>query len=94
MVVVCALTAWAGANDLDKFVSLIGSIACVPLCFIYPPLLHLKGCATRPATRALNYALLAFGVVCVVFAGSQTIQAMLDDSAPADEPVCRPPFPH
>jgi proton-coupled amino acid transporter len=36
MVVFCAMIAWAGAGDLDKFVSLVGSFACIPLVFIYP----------------------------------------------------------
>nr|CDI53787.1 related to AVT3-Vacuolar transporter, involved in amino acid efflux from the vacuole [Melanopsichium pennsylvanicum 4] len=90
VVAVCCLTAWAGANDLDKFVSLIGSVACVPLCFIYPPLLHLKANATRRATKALNYAMLVFGVVCVLFAGSQTIKAMLESSKPSGPPRCSP----
>lgn len=36
MVAICALIAWAGANDLDKFVSLVGSFACIPLVYIYP----------------------------------------------------------
>ncbi len=36
MVLVCATLAWAGAGDLDKFVSLVGSFACIPLVFIYP----------------------------------------------------------
>lgn len=36
MVLVCAMLAWAGAGDLDKFVSLVGSFACIPLVFIYP----------------------------------------------------------
>jgi solute carrier family 36 (proton-coupled amino acid transporter) len=36
MVVICALIAWAGADDLDKFVAIVGSFACVPLVFIYP----------------------------------------------------------
>lgn len=35
VVIACAGIAWAGASDLDKFVSLIGSLACVPLCFVY-----------------------------------------------------------
>jgi len=35
VVIGCAGIAWAGASDLDKFVSLIGSLACVPLCFCY-----------------------------------------------------------
>lgn len=36
MVGLCAMIAWAGANDLDKFVSLVGSFACIPLVYIYP----------------------------------------------------------
>ena len=36
MVVFCAMIAWVGANDLDKFVALVGSFACVPLVYIYP----------------------------------------------------------
>jgi solute carrier family 36 (proton-coupled amino acid transporter) len=36
MVVVCAMLAWVGANDLDKFVALVGCFACVPLVYIYP----------------------------------------------------------
>ena len=36
MVVCCAAIAWAGAGDLDKFVALVGSFACIPLVYIYP----------------------------------------------------------
>jgi proton-coupled amino acid transporter len=36
VVMMCAGIAWFGANDLDKFVSLVGSFACVPLVYIYP----------------------------------------------------------
>jgi proton-coupled amino acid transporter len=36
MVVFCALIAWIGADDLDKFVALVGSFACIPLVYIYP----------------------------------------------------------
>lgn len=36
MVGICAMLAWLGANDLDKFVSLVGSFACIPLVYIYP----------------------------------------------------------
>ena len=35
MVVLCAAIAWLGSNDLDKFVSLVGSFACIPLVYIY-----------------------------------------------------------
>lgn len=36
MVTLCAMIAWLGANDLDKFVSIVGSFACIPLVYIYP----------------------------------------------------------
>ena len=36
LVVMCSLIAWAGAGDLDKFVALVGSFACVPLVYVYP----------------------------------------------------------
>lgn len=36
LVMVCALIAWGGAGDLDKFVALVGSFACVPLVYVYP----------------------------------------------------------
>ena len=36
LVVICAFIAWGGAADLDKFVALVGSFACVPLVYVYP----------------------------------------------------------
>jgi solute carrier family 36 (proton-coupled amino acid transporter) len=36
VVMLCASIAWFGANDLDKFVALVGSFACIPLVYIYP----------------------------------------------------------
>ena len=36
LVMICAAIAWGGAGDLDKFVALVGSFACVPLVYVYP----------------------------------------------------------
>lgn len=36
VVMLCAAIAWIGSDDLDKFVSVVGSFACVPLVYIYP----------------------------------------------------------
>jgi proton-coupled amino acid transporter len=36
LVMMTAGIAWFGANDLDKFVALVGSFACVPLVYMYP----------------------------------------------------------
>lgn len=44
-VLFCMNVAWFGANDLDKFVSFVGCFACIPLVYMYPPLLHFKSCA-------------------------------------------------
>lgn len=36
LVAICAGIAWGGADDLDKFVALVGNFACIPLVYIYP----------------------------------------------------------
>ncbi|KAL8943630.1 MAG: hypothetical protein Q9216_000918 [Gyalolechia sp. 2 TL-2023] len=36
LVMVCALIAWGGAGDLDKFVAVIGTFCCLPLVYVYP----------------------------------------------------------
>jgi proton-coupled amino acid transporter len=40
LVMLTSLLAWGGAGDLDKFVALIGSFACVPLVYVYPVCTH------------------------------------------------------
>ncbi|GAA5989024.1 hypothetical protein JCM10908_006275 [Rhodotorula pacifica] len=89
VVVVCALIAWFGAADLDKFVSLIGSLACVPLGLIYPALLHLKACARTRKQKAADIALIVFGAVATIYTTKQTIELLL---SPSDGPAS--PKPH
>ena len=36
VVLLASAIAWVGAGDLDKFVSVVGSFACIPLVYIYP----------------------------------------------------------
>ncbi|GAA6060765.1 hypothetical protein JCM10212_006745 [Sporobolomyces blumeae] len=92
VVVACSAIAWAGASDLDKFVSLIGSLACVPLCFVYPALLHYKACAHTRKQKVLDMALLVFGLVAAVYTSSQTVQLLVGggDSAPPTFGKCPP----
>jgi len=68
----CAAIAWAGAADLDKFVSLIGSVACVPLCFCYPAMLHYKACAHSRKQKVLDIALFVFGLLAAIYTTTQT----------------------
>lgn len=45
VVALCALIAWGGADNLDKFVALVGNFACIPLVYIYP--VSSFGCTPR-----------------------------------------------
>ncbi|KAK4545909.1 hypothetical protein LTR36_002473 [Oleoguttula mirabilis] len=65
MMLLCGVIAILGASDLDKFVALIGSFACVPLVYIYPPFLHYRGVAESRAEKGFDIALMALGVVAM-----------------------------
>ncbi|KAH8117950.1 transmembrane amino acid transporter protein-domain-containing protein [Phellopilus nigrolimitatus] len=74
------IVAWAGASDLDKFVALVGSFACVPLCYVYPALLHYKACARTRRAKIADMALLAFGSAAAVYTTVQTLALMVAPS--------------
>ncbi|KAI9370765.1 transmembrane amino acid transporter protein-domain-containing protein [Aspergillus egyptiacus] len=73
LVMVCAFVAWGGAEDLDKFVSLVGSFACVPLIYVYPPLLHLRACAQSRRQKIADITLACFGVVSCIYTTALTL---------------------
>ncbi|KZZ90773.1 Amino acid transporter, transmembrane [Moelleriella libera RCEF 2490] len=56
-----------GASDLDKFVALIGSFACVPLVYIYPAYLHFRGVADSTKMKCFDLALMILGLVAMVY---------------------------
>ncbi|KAJ5892805.1 hypothetical protein N7504_009496 [Penicillium tannophilum] len=74
LVILCAIIGWAGADDLDKFVSLVGSFACVPLIYVYPPLLHLRACARTRRQVFADIALTVLGVIGCIYTTTLTIQ--------------------
>ncbi|KIW23947.1 uncharacterized protein PV07_09693 [Cladophialophora immunda] len=73
LIVLCALVAILGSSNLDTFVALIGSICCVPLVYIYPPLLHYKGVATSTWAKAGDVVLMILGIVCMIYTAIITI---------------------
>jgi len=79
----CTALSWAGASDLDKFVAFVGSFACVPLCYVYPAMLHYKACARTWRQKAADIALGVFGVVAALYTTVQTIILMAQPEAPA-----------
>ncbi|KAI8083361.1 transmembrane amino acid transporter protein-domain-containing protein [Gilbertella persicaria] len=72
-VLVCAGVAIGGSSDLDKFVSLVGSLCCVPLCFFFPPLFHLKAIARTWRQKAIDIAIIVFGIASMTYTTGITI---------------------
>ncbi|KAI9264803.1 transmembrane amino acid transporter protein-domain-containing protein [Sporodiniella umbellata] len=81
-VFLCAAVAIAGSADLDKFVSLIGSVFCIPLCFLFPPLFHYKGVAKTWRAKFIDWTIITFGVLCMIYTSYITIQLWTEESEP------------
>ncbi|KAJ4359493.1 uncharacterized protein N0V89_000047 [Didymosphaeria variabile] len=73
IVLLTGVIAVIGASNLDKFVALIGSVACVPLVYIYPAYLHLNGVAESNLAKAGDVLMMVVGVVAMVYTASITI---------------------
>ncbi|KAI8340057.1 transmembrane amino acid transporter protein-domain-containing protein [Chlamydoabsidia padenii] len=79
--VVCAALAFGiGADNLDKFVSLVGSVACVPLCFIFPGMFHIK-IAKKTWDKAIDACLMIWGVGIMVYTLYVTINSFVHPGA-------------
>lgn len=76
--VMCGLIAIVGASDLDKFVALIGSFACVPLVYIYPALLHYKGVAESRWVKAGDGVLMVVGLGAMVYTTVITVSRWIE----------------
>jgi proton-coupled amino acid transporter len=72
-IALCICVAVVGASDLDKFVALIGGVACVPLVYIYPAYLHYKGAAETTWAKGLDIATMVIGLVAMAYTSSVTI---------------------
>jgi proton-coupled amino acid transporter len=73
VVVFCGLVSVAGTGNLDRFVALIGSAACVPLVYVYPAYLHWKGVATKRWVRWGDLLLMGVGLVGMVYTTTVTV---------------------
>jgi proton-coupled amino acid transporter len=67
VVALCGLISVLGAADLDRFVALIGSFACVPLVYIYPAFLHCKGMAASRWEMVGDMLMMGLGLVAMVY---------------------------
>ncbi|KAG7006791.1 vacuolar amino acid transporter 3 [Physcia stellaris] len=77
LTILCAVIAIAGASDLDKFVALIGSFACVPLVYIYPAFLHYKGIAEGKFAKTLDITVMVVGFGAMVYTTVITLKSWI-----------------
>ncbi|KAG2201969.1 hypothetical protein INT47_000508 [Mucor saturninus] len=84
--VLCAVVAYGiGGDNLDKFVSLVGSVACVPLCFIFPGMFHMK--VTKKKSEIISdIALIVFGAGILVYTLYVSIDSFINPIS-AGEPL-------
>ncbi|KAG6123900.1 hypothetical protein E4U22_004562 [Claviceps purpurea] len=73
VVAICVGISMVGASDLDKFVAIIGSFACVPLVYIYPAYLHYKGIAQSIWTKGVDVILIVIGLLAMIYTTSVTV---------------------
>lgn len=73
LVVVCCAIAIGGASNLDRFVALIGSVACVPLVYVYPPFLHYRAVATTKTEKFMDVGLMVIGTVGMFYTTAITV---------------------
>lgn len=78
-VIVISTVAYLNANHIDKFVSFNGCFACIPLVYIYPPMIHLKTMTGETKTTKqrlfmiFDYLLIAVGILTVVYSSYQIL---------------------
>ncbi|KAF9583745.1 neutral amino acid transporter [Lunasporangiospora selenospora] len=71
-----AVVAYAGYTKLDIFIAFVGSFACAPLLFIFPPLFHLKAFPGQPLWRKVSdVTLILFGLLVFSYTLVITIQS-------------------
>lgn len=56
-----------GVADLDRFIALIRSFACVPLVYIYPAFLHYKGMAVSRWEAVGDMLMMTLGLFAMVY---------------------------
>lgn len=79
--IVCgAISFGVGSNGLDKFVALVGSIACMPLCFIFPGMFHYK-VSTKKSVKILDVCLVLWGIGITIYTLYVNVNSWMDPSS-------------
>ncbi|KKA29447.1 hypothetical protein TD95_003114 [Thielaviopsis punctulata] len=86
VVAMCAAIAYGGADNLDKFVALVGNFACIPLVYIYPPMLHYKAVARSRLWKISDVALCIFGIIAMAYTTYQTMASWASSPSTPETP--------
>ncbi|OLY83111.1 Vacuolar amino acid transporter 3 [Smittium mucronatum] len=74
------------SGQLDEFVSIIGSFACVPLSFIYPSIFHYYAIETNSrATKIKDIMLFIFGIVTMFYVTHLTLSQWGKGTPPVEQ---------
>ncbi|CAO3674193.1 unnamed protein product [Umbelopsis vinacea] len=88
VVFVCAWVSIVGSKDkLDKFVALVGTLFCAPLCFFFPPLFHLKAAAKSYLRKVADILVMLFGCLCMIYGTAMVLIQW--NSSDAVDPIKR-----
>lgn len=83
LICACAVISYVvGGPNLDKFVSFVGSVACMPLCFIFPAMFHYKACAKTTKEKVLDIILGVVGIIAMLFTLYITVRSWVVQAAP------------
>lgn len=83
LICACAVISYVvGGPNLDKFVSFVGSVACMPLCFIFPAMFHYKACAKTTKEKVLDIILGVVGIIAMLFTLYITIRSWVVQASP------------
>jgi len=93
---VCAVLAFMGADRVEAFVALVGSLCCVPLAFIYPVLCHLRICRPGALGTCADFLIGACGVVLFLLTTAQALRELAHQGRgpPPFKPKPKPGPPH
>jgi proton-coupled amino acid transporter len=60
-------------DTLDKFLSLLGAVACTPIAFTLPTLFHYKLCAKTKSERIIDLIIIGVSLFIMVFCSAFTL---------------------
>ena len=60
-------------DNLDKFLSLLGAVACTPIAFTLPTMFHYKLVAKTKAQKVIDLIIIVLSIMIMLFCGIFTL---------------------